>query len=149
MINKYFRKDKVFQLFLSIFIFSVIYFLFDDNSFTGVNPLAETIKTELLKNEVKKDINDAKIIESMTSNYSLYKEGNDIEDEVENIEKVVESEYTIDNVNKSIFEKYFNRLYFSVVTGCLLGYGDVYPRSLFLKSFVMIQSLLTIIIIIS
>ena len=48
-----------------------------------------------------------------------------------------------------VFLKIFNRLYFSVITGCLLGYGDVYPTSLFLKSFVMIQSLLTVIIIIS
>lgn len=149
MIGKIFRKDKIIQLFSSIFLFSIIYFLFDDNSFIGVNPLAETIKTEVLKKEVKKDINDVKIIESISSNYSLYKEDKNIEDEVENIEKEVENEYRIENVNKSIFEKYFNRLYFSVITGCLLGYGDVYPTSLFLKSFVMIQSLLTVIIIIS
>ena len=149
MIGKIFRKDKIIQLFLSIFVFSIIYFLFNDNSFIGVNPLAETIKTEVLKQEVKKDINETKIIESMSNNYSLYKEETDIEDEVENIEKEVEKEYKIENVNKSIFEKYFNRLYFSVITGCLLGYGDVYPTSLLLKLFVMIQSLLTVIIIIS
>lgn len=149
MIGKIFRKDKIIQLLLSIFVFSIIYFLFNDNSFIGVNPLAETIKTEVLKNQVKKDINESKIIESMSNNYSLYKEENDIEDEVENIEREVEKDYNIENVNKTIFEKYFNRLYFSVITGCLLGYGDVYPTSLLLKSFVMIQSLLTVIIIIS
>lgn len=149
MIGKIFRKDKIIQLFLSIFVFSIIYFLFDDNNFIGVNPLAETIKTEVLKKEVNKDIDQVKIIESMSNNYSLYKEETDIEDEVENIEKEVENEYKVENVNKSIFEKYFNRLYFSVITGCLLGYGDVYPTSLFLKLFVMIQSLLTVIIIIS
>ena len=149
MIGKIFRKDKIIQLFLSILVFSIIYSLFDDTSFMGVNLLAETIKSEVLKQEVKKDITEAKIIESMSNNYSLYKEETDIEDEVENIEKEVEREYKIENVNKSIFEKYFNRLYFSVITGCLLGYGDVYPTSLLLKSFVMIQSLLTVIIIIS
>ena len=69
MIGKIFRKDKIIQLFSSIFLFSIIYFLFDDNSFIGVNPLAETIKTEVLKKEVKKDINDVKIIESIYSNY--------------------------------------------------------------------------------
>ena len=144
-----FRYNKVLFLLLSILFFSVIYFLFNDDNFIGVNLITETIRKELLKTEVKEDINEVKIIESM-SNYSYYKEDDDeIDKKVENIEKEVEEEYNPENVNKSFFEQYFNRLYFSVITGCLLGYGDIYPRTLYLKFFVMIQSLLTIIIIIS
>tara|TARA_Y100000816_G_C26036282_1_gene542601 strand:- start:175 stop:624 length:450 start_codon:yes stop_codon:yes gene_type:complete len=144
-----FRYNKVLFLLLSILFFSIIYFLFNDDNFMGVNLITETIRKELLKTEVKEDINEVKIIESM-SNYSYYKEDDDeIDKKVENIEKEVEEEYNPENVNKSFFEQYFNRLYFSVITGCLLGYGDIYPRTLFLKFFVMIQSLLTIIIIIS
>ena len=144
-----FRYNKVLFLLLSIFFFSIVYFLFNDDNFMGVNLITETIRKELLKTEVKEDINEVKIIESM-SNYSYYKEDDDeIDKKVENIEKEVEEEYNPENVNKSFFEQYFNRLYFSVITGCLLGYGDIYPRTLFLKFFVMIQSLLTIIIIIS
>ena len=144
-----FRYNKVLFLLLSIGIFSIIYFLFNDDNFIGVNLITETIRKELLKTEVKEDINDVKVIESM-SNYSYYKEEDDeIDKKVENIEKEIEKEYDPKNVNKSFFEQYFNRLYFSVITGCLLGYGDIYPRTLFLKFFVMIQSLLTIIIIIS
>ena len=144
-----FRYNKVLFLLLSIFLFSIVYFLFNDDNFMGVNLITETIRKELLKTEVKEDINEVKIIESM-SNYSYYKEEDDeIDKKVENIEKEVEKEYNPENVNKTFFEQYFNRLYFSVITGCLLGYGDIYPRTLFLKFFVMIQSLLTIIIIIS
>lgn len=144
-----FRYSKVLFLLLSIFFFSIVYFLFNDDNFMGVNLITETIRKELLKTEVKEDINEVKIIESM-SNYSYYKEEDDeIDKKVENIEKEVEKEYNPENVNKTFFEQYFNRLYFSVITGCLLGYGDIYPRTLFLKFFVMIQSLLTIIIIIS
>lgn len=144
-----FKYNKVLFLLLSIFFFSIIYFLFNDDNFMGVNLITETIRKELLKTEVKEDINEVKIIESM-SNYSYYKEDDDeIDKKVENIEKEVEKEYNPENVNKSFFEQYFNRLYFSVITGCLLGYGDIYPRTLFMKFFVMIQSLLTIIIIIS
>ena len=144
-----FRYNKVLCLLLSIGIFSIIYFLFNDDNFIGVNLITETIRKELLKTEVKEDINDVKVIESM-SNYSYYKEADDeIDKKVENIEKEIEKEYDPKNVNKSFFEQYFNRLYFSVITGCLLGYGDIYPRTLFLKFFVMIQSLSTIIIIIS
>lgn len=144
-----FRYNKVLFLLLSILFFSVIYFLFNDDNFMGVNLITETIRKELLKTEVKQDINEVKIIESM-SNYSYYKEDDDeLDKKVENIEKEIEDEYNPENVNKSFFEQYFNRLYFSVITGCLLGYGDIYPRTLLLKLFVMIQSLLTIIIIIS
>jgi hypothetical protein len=144
-----FRYNKVLFLLLSILFFSIVYFIFNDDNFMGVNLITETIRKELLKTEVKEDINEVKIIESM-SNYSYYKEEDDeIDKKVENIEKEVEKEYNPENVNKTFFEQYFNRLYFSVITGCLLGYGDIYPRTLFLKFFVMIQSLLTIIIIIS
>tara|TARA_Y100000992_G_C21222421_1_gene471148 strand:- start:440 stop:736 length:297 start_codon:yes stop_codon:yes gene_type:complete len=40
-----------------------------------------------------------------------------------------------------------NKLYFSITTGCLLGYGDIYPITSFLKSIVSLQVLITIIII--
>ena len=71
-----FRYNKVLFLLLSILFFSVIYFLFNDDNFMGVNLITETIRKELLKTEVKQDINEVKIIESM-SNYSYYKEDDD------------------------------------------------------------------------
>ena len=50
---------------------------------------------------------------------------------------------------KKRMEKYFDSLYFSIVTGCLLGYGDVYPLTTKCKFTSMIQALLTIIIIVA
>ena len=60
----------------------------------------------------------------------------------------IKKEYTSKNVEKSIFQRFFDRLYFSIITGCLLGYGDIYPLTNLCKFFVMLQSLLTIIIIV-
>ena len=45
-------------------------------------------------------------------------------------------------------KKFFNRLYFSICTGTLLGYGDIYPITNLCKSVVMIQTLITISLII-
>ena len=59
-----------------------------------------------------------------------------------------EEEVNTESIVKTPFENYFNRLYFSIVTGCLLGYGDIYPESIRLKALVTVQALLTIIIIV-
>ena len=53
-----------------------------------------------------------------------------------------------ENVQPSTSNKYLNRLYFAIVTGCLLGYGDIYPVSPISKILTSIQGLLTIILII-
>ena len=42
---------------------------------------------------------------------------------------------------------HFNRIYFSVITGTTLGYGDIYPVSNTLKLLSMVQSISTIILI--
>ena len=51
-------------------------------------------------------------------------------------------------VEPSLFTKYLNRLYFAVVTGCLLGYGDIYPISNISKTLAALQGLLTVSLII-
>ena len=51
-------------------------------------------------------------------------------------------------VDPSLFTKYLNRLYFAVVTGCLLGYGDIFPVSNISKTLAALQGLLTVSLII-
>ena len=43
------RSFKLYTLFLSIALFSVIYLFFDDDNFSGVNYVKEKVKEEVLK----------------------------------------------------------------------------------------------------
>ena len=61
----------------------------------------------------------------------------------QNIEKVVQTEEDKIETPSSI-QKYFDRLYFSIITACLLGYGDIYPTTNVAKILTAIQSLLTV-----
>jgi hypothetical protein len=68
-----------------------------------------------------------------------------IDSETKQANKEVENEdLAIEKIRPPIWQKYFNRLYFSVSSGCLLGYGDVYPISNIAKLFSMLQALITV-----
>ena len=54
----------------------------------------------------------------------------------------------IEKIEPSLTNKFINRLYFSIITGCLLGYGDVYPVSNTAKLLTGLQGLLTVSLII-
>lgn len=149
------KKHKVFTILLSMFIFSILYLFLPDEDFSGVNNISELIKREILKDKVRSDIKtNTNIIEGLnTLSNTVYKNTTKIDsknliDDVEKIEHIVEDEYTTENINKSIIEQYFSRIYFSIITGCLLGYGDVYPTSIRAKFIAMIQALFTIIVIV-
>ena len=146
LLEKKFTKAKLIIFFM--ILFSIIYLFFPDEDFSGVNNISELIKNELLKQKVLDDIKN-KALEPFSDLKNSYKlNENNLVKEVKKIEENVEEEYNPDKVEKSVFEKYFSRLYFSIITGCLLGYGDVYPVSNRAKSIVMLQSLITIIIIV-
>lgn len=167
IISKSQNKKKITLIIASMLIFSILYLLLPDEDFSGVNNIREMIKNELIKKKVLKDIDQSVDVaeatkiskdevktEAFTSNIStvLYHEYENkeptLQDDVVEIENIVKDEYTPETIEKSIFEKYFNRLYFSVITGCLLGYGDVYPVSVRAKSLVSLQALITIMIIV-
>ena len=152
----YKNNIRVLLILSSMLVFSIIYMIFPDEEFSGVNNISEMIKRELLKEKIKKDIKEkSNVIEtfkdmSMNKYNRVYKLNSDsLDEKVEKIESQVEDEYTPENVQNTIFQQYFSRLYFSIITGCLLGYGDVYPVSIYSKTAAMIQSLITIIIIVS
>ncbi len=62
---------------------------------------------------------------------------------------VIKTDITVENVKQSPLQSLYNRLYFSIVTGTLLGYGDIYPITNTSKLLAMIQSLCTIALILS
>jgi len=58
--------------------------------------------------------------------------------------EVEQQELDPSQINPNIIQKTFNRLYFSISTGCLVGYGDIYPITNISKTLSIVQSLLTV-----
>ena len=126
-----------------MFLFSFIYMLLDDSHFSGVNKFKEIIKEEVIKD---------KAIKELQENFNNI---NEIKDEAaidyaakKTEEEVNQEELTSEKVEPSIINRYFNRLYFAIVTGCLLGYGDIYPISNLSKFICGTQGLFTVALII-
>ena len=71
-----------------------------------------------------------------------YKRESSVKQEIEDKELVSEK------IDVPLSQKFFNRVYFSISTGTLLGYGDIYPTTNICKLIAMIQSLFTIALIV-
>ena len=137
------KFNKITILVFVMFLFSFIYMLLDDSHFSGVNKFKEIVKEEVIKNKAKKEIQE----NFMGFNY-LNKE-----EVIDNVAKetekaAVEEELNPEKVEPSLTNRYFNRLYFAIVTGCLLGYGDIYPVSNLSKFICGVQGLFTVALII-
>jgi len=147
----YLRKMKILLLFAFIVIFSLIYMFLDDKNFSGVNVIKETIKKQAIEKEIEKKTTDGPIIKESFFQFEEVAKVDDaeVEKELDKASKEVDKEIkeedlTVDNIESNIFQRLFDRLYFSIITSCLLGYGDIYPVTNVSKSIVMIQSFLTI-----
>jgi len=155
LIRVKFNKIQI-LLFLMVF-FSLIYMLLDDSHFEGVNKFKEIVKEEVIKDKAIKEIkeNFDNLKEFYNDNSILDKNNKNTQKEevmdvaAKEVEKEVKNE-DLDptKVDPSVIIKYFNRLYFAIVTGCLLGYGDIYPVSKTSKLFAGLQGLLTVSLII-
>lgn len=144
-LSKNFKIKKVILLLALVLFFSIIYMFLEDKDFSGINNIQEIIKNEIIKEKVKKEIreNFKKMDKKM--------EDEEIMDKVtKETKKLVEKkELTAQNLKPDLYQKFFDRIYFSAITGSTLGYGDIYPISNTAKFLVFIQALSTIIIIIS
>ena len=157
---KYYKQintTKIYILLLIMFIFSIIYTFLDDTHFEGVNKYKEIIKEEIIKKKANKeiienfkDINntfDNSLINNNNNNNS--KKETIIDETTKETEADVEkNELNPEKVKPTLSNKYFNRLYFSIVTGCLLGYGDIYPVSNISKLLCVCQGVTTVCLII-
>lgn len=152
---------KVYILLIIIVTFSFLYLLLDDSHFSGLNTIQEMIREEVLKRKIEEKVErnvntnikdnlqpeTPKIFENFTTIEPMKTIIKDkvIDKETKQANKKVENEeITIEKIRPPIWQKYFNRLYFSVSSGCLLGYGDVYPKSNIAKLFSMLQALITV-----
>ena len=123
---------KIIGLFVLIFLFSILYSFLDSTHFQGINPLQDKIKDKIVKRETDDVIKE-----------SFQYVDQDKRKVTEDIEKVVKNEE--DKIERpSSIQNFFDRLYFSVITACLLGYGDIYPATNTTKTLSAIQSLLTV-----
>jgi hypothetical protein len=150
----YFLHPKLFTLIVSTFIFSILYLFLDDSHFSGVNYIKETIKKEVIKKKIDKEIENKSVTEPMTTydyetEFNKIKSSVAIEDATKDVKEEVEKdELKAEKINVSLAQKLFNRIYYSFNTSCLLGNGDIYPVSNISKLFTMVQSLLTVSIIV-
>ena len=150
-----FKFGKVYVLFFLMIFFSILYMLLDDSHFEGVNKFKEIVKEEVIKDKVQEKIKETFKNDDIDNYYSKnkiikkQKEEEIMENATKEIEKETEkTELDPEMVQPSNTNKYLNRLYFAIITGCLLGYGDIYPVSIVSKLLTSIQGLLTIILII-
>lgn len=149
------KHHKITLLISTIIIFTIIYILLDDINFSGVNKFQEIVRDEIVKKEVQPKINEV-VNESFhvfenyeKNNIALEEEKKKIIDETTDETKnaVQKQELDPEQIRPSFWQKLFNRFYFSVITGCLLGYGDIYPVTNISKSCTLLQSLITVILI--
>jgi hypothetical protein len=146
-----FSSYKIGLLIVVTVLFTLLYMLLDDSHFSGLNKIQETIKDELIKKKLEQQVDKA-IIESFVKEEYFT---NDtlkqikIDQATRNVEDDVDkNDLTPENIEPSIIQKLFNRLYFSVSTSTLLGFGDIYPVTNISKTLVMFQSITTLILII-
>ena len=156
------KFGKIYVLFFLMIFFSILYMLLDDSHFEGVNKFKEIVKEEVIKDKVQEKIKETfknddidnyysknKIIKKQKEEEEEEKEEEVMENATKEIEKATEKiDLDPEMVQPSNTNKYLNRLYFAIVTGCLLGYGDIYPISVISKLLTSMQGLLTIILII-
>ena len=157
--NKF--EFKIKTLFICTIFFSIVYLFLDDLDFHGVNVVQEKIKDELIEKTVKKEINEnvPEAFQNKESDTILMKNNNNnllpdktsdlkLEIATEEIkEEVTDEDLQAENIEPSLVKKFFNRVYFSINTGCLLGYGDIYPLSIAAKTLAMTQAFVTIMLI--
>jgi hypothetical protein len=155
ILKKLFSHEKIIVLCISIVLFSILYIFLDDEHFSGVNIIKETIKKEVIKKKVSKNISGETIegFPTFFTQASLSNINNDVENKLKsatyNVEKDVEEEtITPETIETSFFQRVFDRFYFSIQNATLLGYGDIYPVTNILKTIVIFQSLFTVALIV-
>ena len=153
MFSKINQHSKLVSLFISILVFSIMYLFLDDKHFNGVNYIKDTIKKEVIKKKIDKEIeeeptdiegfssliySDPKLLKTTNVEQKLNETTKDVKQDVK------QKELTPEKIETPIFQKLYDRLYFSIVTGTLLGYGDIYPTTNISKFMSMCQSLFTV-----
>jgi len=155
---KFWSNKNIFKIKLlvfSIILFSILYSFLGDSNFKGLNLIEDELENKLAKEQLNLDLK--RIYKEKFKNLinTLQEEDQEenIEDEDYHKKRIKSVQDIINNIkNKKITQpiyiRYYNRLYFTVVTACLLGYGDIHPNTIICKFFAMLQALITVFIIV-
>ena len=127
---------KIIGLVSLIIVFSFFYAMFDTTHFQGINVVQDKVKDDIVEKESKKVTNET--FEQINQYETAEKQNlkRNIQEKVEDEEEKISS--------PSVFQNFFDRLYFSIITACLLGYGDIYPTTNIAKTLSALQSFLTV-----
>lgn len=151
ILKRRFSSYKLVLLLLITVLFTLLYMLLDDSHFSGLNKIQETIKDELIKKKLEQQVDKA-VVENFVKEESFENDvlkNIKIDQATRNVERDVDTQdLSPENIEPSMMQKLFNRLYFSISTSTLLGFGDIYPVTNISKIFVMMQSISTLILII-
>ena len=151
ILKQRFSSYKIVLLFTITLLFTMLYMLLDDSHLSGLNKIQETIKDELIKKKVEQQVEKV-VVENFVKEESFENDvlkNIKIDQATRNVERDVDTkELAPENIEPTISQKLFNRLYFSISTSTLLGFGDIYPITNISKIFVMMQSISTLILII-
>ncbi len=142
---------KISSLIALIVVFTFVYSLLDNSHFAGLNPIEDKLKENEIEEKTDEIIEETN--SSMIESFFVFNHNETIKDEPEeeiqvNIEKVAEDEKE-KLKDDSFHQKFFDRLYFSIITACLVGYGDIYPSTNTLKAVVSFQTLTTLCLILA
>jgi len=145
----HFKLTKLFILSIFIVFFSILYMFLDDKHFSGVNVVKETIKEEVIKKKLEKKVQEmpsqVDTFTSLTNNTIQTNVDHELDKAAKTVEQEVkEEDLTVEKIETTTFQRLFDRLYFSIITSTLLGYGDIYPVTNISKTIVMAQSLATV-----
>ena len=137
---------KISSLLALIVLFTFLYSLLDNSHFAGLNPIEDKIKENEIEEKTDEIIQETTT--PMTESFFVFNHDDKKKDEPEeeiqdNIEKVAEDDKE-KLKDDSFQQKFFDRLYFSIITACLVGYGDIYPSTNTLKILVSLQTLTTL-----
>ena len=133
---------KISSLFCLTVFFAMIYSILDNSNFEGINPIQDKLKEQEIEVKTEEIKQENENIESFY--YISNNDNEDPEEEIkENVEKVAEGDKQKLKAD-SFYQNFFDKMYFSVITACLVGYGDIYPSTNLVKVIVSIQTLTTV-----
>lgn len=131
MYDRYYYK--ILLLFLSILLYTLIYSILNPINFSGINTIQDKIKDKL---------GEQQIYESFEGEYT---KNYDIDKEIikQDVKKFIDQED--EKIKKPHYiQRLIDSFYFSTITACLLGYGDIHPTTNISKILVSSQGLFTI-----